>query len=137
MNENNKINIAVVEDEADLGSVCVEILQCQGYKATHFPDADSFLKAWPLAIDLLIADINLGGKSGLVLAAEFHELLKKEQKAPVPLLFMSGSVEQKIGIIGVASSNIFYLEKPFKLENFIRKIQSIFIQNKNKKSAAA
>lgn len=137
MNKKPKFRIAVIDDEIDLGTICVEILQIHGFEAVHFCEAEAFLKERHLAIDLLITDISLGGKSGYDLAIEYHSLLKNERKSAVPTLFISGAGEQKAGIINFDPGNAFFLEKPFNLDELLNTVHAIFNTKADQKSTAA
>ena len=137
MNQIPKYKIAVIDDEIDLGTICVEILQIHGFEAVHFSEAESFLQERNLPIDLLITDISLGGKSGYDLAAEYHSLLKKERKSAVPTLFISGAGERSVGIANLDPGNTFFLEKPFNLDKLLSTVHSIFSIKSDQKSTAA
>lgn len=137
MNKMPKFRIAVIDDEIDLGAICVEILQIHGFEAVHFCEAESFLQEQQLPIDPLITDISLGGKSGYDLAAEYHNLLKKAQKSAVPTLFISGAGEQKINTVKLDPGSIFFLEKPFNLDKVLSTVHSIMNIKADQKSSAA
>lgn len=137
MDKEPKFKIAVIDDEIDLGTICVEILQIHGFEAVHFCEADAFLRERHLSIDLLITDISLGGKSGYGLAAEYHSLLKNARKSAVPTLFISGVGERKISIKNLDPGAVFFLEKPFNLDKLLSTVHFIFNIKYDQKSSAA
>lgn len=139
MKTNSKFRIAVVDDELDIGTICVELLQAQGFEAVHFPNAETMLGEKIAKIDLLITDISLGlgGMSGIDLASQYNFLLKKENLPSVPVLFMSGYGEKKISTHFLKHDQIHFLEKPFNLEKLLAKIRNILTPPKSPSAPAA
>lgn len=137
MNEESKYRIAIIDDEVELGTICVEILQIHGFEATHFSHPEAFLQDSNLVIDLLITDIFFGGKSGYDLASEYQSLLKTKQAAAVPTLFISGAPEQRMNIRSLNPGSVFFLEKPFNLDKLLSTVEAIFNIKSDQKSKAA
>ena len=101
----------VVEDDATLRGLAVELLERLGYRALaagHAAAALELLAANP-EVSLLLADMVLpGGKNGAQLAREVKRLRPK-----LPVLFMSGYTENAVIHNGRLDEGVRLLEKPF------------------------
>jgi signal transduction histidine kinase len=105
--------ILIVEDEASTRTMCERALTDAGYVTISSASAEDALEllAQPATIDLLIADIQLPGKSGLELAEEVQAI-----DPAIAVVVMTGhaSLEnvQQAARRGIAD----FLSKPFELD---------------------
>ena len=100
--------ILIVEDEAVTRSTLKNIFEAEGYDV--FEASDGAAMNAILAkqqIDLVIMDINLPGKNGLMLARELRENTK------VALMFLTGRDNEVDKILGVEIGADDYITKPF------------------------
>ena len=100
--------ILIVEDEAVTRSTLKNIFEAEGYDV--FEASDGAAMNAILAkqqIDLVIMDINLPGKNGLMLARELRENTK------VALMFFTGRDNEVDKILGLEIGADDYITKPF------------------------
>jgi PAS domain S-box-containing protein len=103
--------VLVVEDDAKLRALAVELLRRVGYRAVAAGDAASALGllAETPDVKLLLADMVLpGGTNGVDLARRAHAMRPR-----LPVLFMSGYTENAIIHNGRLDEGVRLLEKPF------------------------
>ncbi|SPZ16645.1 sensory box histidine kinase/response regulator [Pseudomonas luteola] len=113
--------VLVVEDEAVVRSLIVEVLDELGYRALQAADAQ---EAIPLLesdqrIDLMISDVGLPGMNGRQLA-DFARLSRPNLK----VLFATGYAEGS-NVSGYLAPNMEIITKPFAIEALASKIKEI------------
>ncbi len=102
--------IAIVDDDAGVRQSLERLLNLVGYTVRTFAGAQEFLDAIAgETVHCVVVDINLGGISGLELAD--HPLVAGGK---IPLIFISGAVEDRIRSRATAAGCIALLSKPFK-----------------------
>ncbi|HLP46887.1 MAG TPA: PAS domain S-box protein [Candidatus Kapabacteria bacterium] len=129
MAEGRKETLLVVEDEADLRDVIINILQGYGYR-TH--DAGTGEEALELCsrlnegkIDMLITDVVMPGMNGKELADEMANLFPD-----VKVLFISGYTGKRIVTHDILSRGLSFPAKPFSPMELLQKIRLI-LDSKN------
>jgi FixJ family two-component response regulator len=102
--------IAVVDDDAGIRQSLERLLNLVGYSVRTFAGSQEFLAALAKEpVHCVVADIDLGASSGLELAD--HALVSGRK---IPLIFISGTVEDRIRSRAMAAGCIALLSKPFK-----------------------
>jgi DNA-binding response OmpR family regulator len=121
--------VLLVDDEEDIVTYLVTLLQDCGYHAIGVCDADAALEAIDLAApDLILLDIMMPGESGLSL---YQKLRGSAKTAGVPVLFISGlrQTEELGELVEGRNAEVpdaaFYLEKPIRAEELIRRIREV------------
>lgn len=100
--------ILIVEDEAVTRSTLKNIFEAEGYDVFEASDGDAMNAILAKQqIDLVIMDINLPGKNGLMLARELRENTK------VALMFLTGRDNEVDKILGLEIGADDYITKPF------------------------
>lgn len=115
--------ILLVDDEEVIVKLLNQTLQKDGYTTFTADSAESaykVFKAMDTKLDLLITDVVMPGLSGKDLA----ELINKEY--PVKTIFMSGYTNDVIGKHGVLEGDVSFIQKPFEMQELVRKIQMVF-----------
>ncbi|MGO1298040.1 MAG: two-component system response regulator ArcA [Vibrio sp.] len=100
--------ILIVEDEQVTRNTLKSIFEAEGYtvfEASNGEDMHTLLSEHP--INLVIMDINLPGKNGLLLARELRE------QANVALMFLTGRDNEVDKILGLEIGADDYITKPF------------------------
>ncbi len=100
--------ILIVEDEQVTRNTLKSIFEAEGYvvfEASNGDDMHSILTNQ--SINLVIMDINLPGKNGLLLARELRE------QADVALMFLTGRDNEVDKILGLEIGADDYITKPF------------------------
>ncbi|QLB22241.1 two-component system response regulator ArcA [Phocoenobacter skyensis] len=100
--------ILIVEDEAVTRNTLKTIFEAEGYnvfEATNGNEMSAVLKQQ--LIHLVIMDINLPGKNGLILARELRE------NTNIALIFLTGRDNEIDRILGLEIGTDDYITKPF------------------------
>jgi CheY-like chemotaxis protein len=115
--------LLLVEDEAAVRSSARRLLERQGYhvlEARHGADALRIAEESSRPIDLVVTDLvmpEMGGK-------ELAERLRAHRPG-LKVLFMSGYTEKVITAGGVMPPNTGFVEKPFTVEQLMRRLREI------------
>ena len=115
--------LLLVEDEAAVRSSARRLLERQGYtvlEARHGADALRIVEESGRPIDLVVTDLvmpEMGGK-------ELAERLRVHRPG-LKILFMSGYTEKAIAADGVMPPNTGFVEKPFTVEQLMRRLREI------------
>ncbi|BFU60901.1 MULTISPECIES: two-component system response regulator ArcA [Rodentibacter] len=100
--------ILIVEDEAVTRNILKGIFEGEGYTVLEAQDGTEMHQILnDNAVNLVVMDINLPGKNGLLLARELREY------ANLPLIFLTGRDNEVDKILGLEIGADDYLTKPF------------------------
>jgi len=100
--------ILIVEDEAVTRNTLRGIFEAEGYEVLQAQDgAEMYRQLNSETVNLIVLDINLPGKNGLLLGRELRE------KTPIPLIFLTGRDNEVDKILGLEIGADDYLTKPF------------------------
>lgn len=115
--------ILLAEDQEQVRRMASEMLRRRGYRVLPCKDGESALVAaadheGPIA--LLITDVVMGGMSG----KDLHEALLASRPG-IKVLFMSGYSSDLIGNHGVLQEGVAFIQKPFSLPVFMRKVRML------------
>lgn len=101
-------NILIVEDESITRNSLKSIFEAEGYTVYEANDGDEMdAQLDQHEIHLVIMDINLPGKNGLLLARELRE------KKDLALMFLTGRDNEVDKILGLEIGADDYITKPF------------------------
>ena len=107
MHQNNP-QILIVEDEAVTRNMLKNIFEAEGYQVFEETDGSQMHEVLEQqTINLVIMDINLPGKNGLMLARELRETTE------VALMFLTGRDNEIDKILGLEIGADDYITKPF------------------------
>jgi signal transduction histidine kinase/ActR/RegA family two-component response regulator len=114
--------ILVVEDEADVRQLSVNVLRDLGYIVEHAEDPQSALAmiAQRPQFDLLFTDIVMPGMNGRQLA-----LKALEARPDLKVLYTTGYTRNAIVHNGVLDADVSLLAKPFTVAQLGRKVREI------------
>lgn len=132
----SKAMILLVEDDKNLGSICREFLEMEGYYVDLESDGIAGLKSFQNNMfDLILLDIMLPKMDGITLAKEI-----KKQNKHVPIVFLTAKNMSSDVIKGFKMGADDYITKPFntevlklRLEAVLRRTKSIIPELKNYK----
>jgi two-component system, cell cycle sensor histidine kinase and response regulator CckA len=115
--------LLLVEDEAAVRSSVRRLLEWHGYtvlEARNGMEALRLFQAHADAIDLVLTDVVMPEMGG-------HELVERlrAQRPDLRVLFMSGYAERAFTSDGSMPSGTGYLEKPFTVENLMRRLREV------------
>ena len=114
--------ILVVEDDKPLRELVVRMLQEAGYRVLEAKSAEAALvivQTPEPAIDLLLTDLIMPGKSGIDLVEQI-----KTVRPDIRSLFMSGYTADLAALRDVLMPEAAFLEKPFTRSSLLVKVHS-------------
>ncbi|WP_107850572.1 two-component system response regulator ArcA [Oceanimonas marisflavi] len=101
-------HILIVEDELVTRNTLKSIFEAEGYTVLEATDGEEMYKALSShKVNLVIMDINLPGKNGLLLARELRE------QHNLALMFLTGRDNEVDKILGLEIGADDYITKPF------------------------
>ena len=117
--------VLVVEDEAAVRDLVIDVLQDLGYKAVEASDGPGGLKILQseLKLDLLITDVGLPGLNGRQLADA-----ARKHRPDLRVLFMTGYAENATIANGFLDPGMQMITKPFAIEALATRIRDMIEQ---------
>lgn len=121
--EGNGEIVLVVEDEAVVRTVVIEVLHQLGYRALEAIDAETALQIIdsPQPIDLLVSDIGLPGMNGRAMAGA-----ARQRRPELKVLLMTGYAAEAAAAGGFLEPGMQLITKPFTVEMLARRIGDMF-----------
>jgi len=113
--------ILLVEDEEMVRSLARRILESQGYRVIVAADGGEALqqcREYAGEIHLLLTDVVMPQMNGRQL-----QLWLAENRPKMRTLFMSGYTDDVIGYHGILEDGIDFLQKPFTVEQLVRRVR--------------
>ncbi len=100
--------VLIVDDEPVACKMATSVFQAEGYQTLVAGDGEQMNKMLKAnQVDLILLDINLPGKNGLILARELRE------KGDTALMFVTGRDNEIDRILGLEIGADDYITKPF------------------------
>ncbi|MDU3078359.1 MAG: response regulator, partial [Mixta calida] len=113
-------HILIVEDELVTRNTLKSIFEAEGYEVFEATDgAEMHQVLTDNDINLVIMDINLPGKNGLLLARELRE------QANVALMFLTGRDNEVDKILGLEIGADDYICKPYSPREVVARVKTI------------
>jgi PAS domain S-box-containing protein len=115
--------ILLVEDEENIRTPAVEILESRGYQVLAAADASEALQTvagYPEDIHLMITDVVMPGMSGGQLAERLAE-----ERPSLKVVYISGYPEDAIAHHGVLKPEHVFLQKPFSPAALLTKVREV------------
>lgn len=114
--------VLVVEDEAAVRELVVDVLQELGYRAIQASDGPSGLKLLQSAmrLDLLVTDIGLPGLNGRQVADA-----ARQTRPDLKVLFMTGYAENATIANGFLEPGMEMITKPFAIDALVTRVRDI------------
>jgi CheY-like chemotaxis protein len=114
--------VLVVEDEASVRALVVDVLNDLGYRALEAPDGPAGLAILrsPQRIDLLVTDVGLPGMNGRQVADA-----AREQRPDLKVLFITGYAESVAMANGFLEPGMEMVTKPFAVDALAVRIRSM------------
>ncbi len=125
--------VLLVEDEQAVRSVAALLLRDGGYDVLEAGDADEALAlAEHRAIDLLLTDVVMPGRSGSDLAS-----VLRDERPWLPVLYMSGYTDDVTMRHGVQERKVAFVEKPFTRTTLLGSVRAVLEDAKRETDAGA
>jgi DNA-binding response OmpR family regulator len=120
--------ILLIDDEPIDIEAMRRILEPQGFtvwSGGNHDDAQQLFQEHSEAIDLLLVDVSLPGRSGVEIASD---LLRR--KPDLRVLFVSGYVgAEVIRFHGLPATDIHFLRKPFRADELVKRVSDVLKSN--------
>jgi two-component system KDP operon response regulator KdpE len=117
---NNKGNILLVDDDAQIRRVMLTALGSQGYKVDEAASGEEALElVHSHKYDLVLLDVNLPGKSGVATCKEIRARLT----IPIIMLTVRDAQEDKVEALDAGASD--YVTKPFGMREMFARIRAV------------
>ncbi|RJU01091.1 response regulator [Arthrobacter frigidicola] len=118
----------VVEDDADIRSLLVQILTMQGFDVTEAGTAREGLMAARLGVDLITLDLNLPDGDGIEICREVRTF------SDAYILMITARTDEIERLTGLETGADDYISKPFSPRELVARLNSIF-RRQNRQSA--
>ncbi len=117
--------VAIVDDDQAICEMVCEALETEGYRVQKFSDGQEAWEAWNEGgmdlPDVAVLDIRMPHVDGL----ELCRRLRMKSRS-LPILFLTGQIEEYDRVLGLELGADDYLCKPFSLREFIARIRVMF-----------
>lgn len=113
--------VYVVDDDEAVRDSLQWLLEGKDYRVCCFESAEAFLARYDAReVACLIADIRLGGMSGMELQ---QRLL--ERQAPLPMCFITGHGDVPLAVESMKKGAIDFIQKPFNEEQLVALVEKM------------
>jgi DNA-binding response OmpR family regulator len=117
-----RLDILLVEDNADLAGNIVDYLEAQGHRLHYAAAGEAGLReALIKRFDIVLLDLALPGRDGLSVCAEIRR--KADRRVPILMLTARDTLDDKL--MGFAAGADDYLVKPFSLAELAARVAAL------------
>ena len=110
-----KGTVYVVDDDEAVRDSLQWLLEGKDYRVRCFDSAESFLARYdPREVACLIADIRMGGMTGLELQDKLIE-----RKSPLPVVFITGHGDVPMAVGTMKKGALDFIQKPFNEDDLL------------------
>jgi len=114
-----KGTVYVVDDDEAVRDSLQWLLEGKDYRVRCFDSAESFMARYdPREVACLIADIRMGGMTGL----ELQDRLV-ERKSPLPVVFITGHGDVPMAVNTMKKGAMDFIQKPFKEDELVSLVE--------------
>jgi two-component system, OmpR family, response regulator ChvI len=112
--------IALVDDDRDVLALVATMLESEGYRVVQYADGPTALSGFTtVQPDLAILDIRMPQMDGV-------ELLRRlRQKSDVPVIFLTGRLEETDELLGLRIGADDFIRKPFSQRVLIERVRTL------------
>lgn len=122
----NTPNVLIVEDEVVTRTTLKSLFEAEGYNVFEAQDGDQMHEHFSnQTINLVIMDINLPGKNGLILAREVRD------RKNIGLIFLTGRDNEVDRILGLEIGADDYVTKPFNPRELTIRARNLMSRTSN------
>ena len=116
-----KERILVVDDEADIREILLFNLENAGFEVDSAASAEDALEILSTEHSLILLDVMMRGMSGYRMA----EVLRKERKNMVPIIFLTAKNTENDLLTGFSAGGDDYISKPFSVFEVIARVKAV------------
>ena len=123
--------ILVVDDDEQLSSLLVLVLEGDGYPVIEARDAaGAIAEVEKGSVDLVVLDISLGEDDGRLVLAKIREM------GDLPVIFISGKSDIADRVLGLRLGADDYLAKPFSPVELVARVESVLRRSGGRSSGS-
>ena len=115
----NKVNILIIEDDADIREGIRILLESENYTVQEAENGHAGLKLLTPDTDLVILDVRMPGISGLKTCEEIRKI------SYVPIMFLTAKAQESDKLIGLMAGGDDYLGKPFSYSELLGRVKAL------------
>src|SRR5690349_12049763 len=113
-------SIAVVDDDKQVRALIEDILETEGYDVVSYRDPHTALhQIKAREPDLVILDIVMPKLNGIELLGRLR------QKSNVPIIFLTGLVDEEDEVLGLRAGADAYIRKPFSERTLVERVKAV------------
>ena len=116
-----KERILIVDDEADIREILLFNLENAGFEVDTAASAEEALEILTPSHSLILLDVMMRGMSGFRMA----EVLRKERKNMVPIIFLTAKNTENDLLTGFSAGGDDYISKPFSVFEVIARVKAV------------
>ncbi|HLN23581.1 MAG TPA: response regulator transcription factor [Patescibacteria group bacterium] len=120
----NPPRLLLVDDDVELIEMMREYLEPEGFTVSAAHDSAAFWAATPDAVDLVILDVMLPGRSGFELLKEFRK------RSEVPVIMLTAKDNDVDRVVGLEIGADDYVSKPFNPRELVARIRAVLRRTK-------
>ena len=121
--EDQKYQLMVVDDEADLCEILKFNLEAEGnYDVDVAYSAEEALEKGVKEKDLLLLDVMMGGMSGFAMA---KQLKSDPETAQIPIIFLTARDTENDTVTGFNLGADDYISKPFSIREVLARVKAV------------
>ncbi|MGZ9719490.1 response regulator [Rhizobium miluonense] len=110
--------IGIIDDDRDIPAALGSLVRSIGYRAECFYSGEQILARSDLSLfSCIISDIHMPGLSGIELVQLLHGVVPE-----LPVILMTGRIEQALTQQAAACGAISLIMKPFTTEDIVQKL---------------
>ncbi|MBR1742209.1 MAG: response regulator transcription factor [Lachnospiraceae bacterium] len=122
------VDILVIEDHLEMGTLLLDFLKAEGYSAELFTEGETALSFFEKnGARLVLLDIMLPGMDGFTVCKKIRE------RKDTPIFILSAKMEKDDKLNGLILGADDYIEKPYDIDILLAKIKGIFSRRYQRK----
>lgn len=125
--------ILVVDDEAGIREILQFNLEAAGYEVDCASSAEQALEMLNQDHCMILLDVMMSGMSGFQMA----EVLRKEYRNDIPVIFLTAKTEQNDLLTGFSAGGDDYIPKPFSIQEVIARVKAVLRRASTKSETTA
>lgn len=125
--------ILVVDDEAGIREILQFNLEAAGYEVDCASSAEQALEMLNQDHCMILLDVMMSGMSGFQMA----EVLRKEHRNDIPVIFLTAKTEQNDLLTGFSAGGDDYIPKPFSIQEVIARVKAVLRRTSTKSETTA
>lgn len=111
--------LLLVDDDEELVAMMREYLEPEGFSVDVARDGRVFQSANPQAVDLVVLDVMLPGRSGFELLKDFRKV------SNVPVIMLTAKDSDIDRVVGLEIGADDYISKPFNARELVARIRAV------------